>query len=74
MTPNRATTPRLDLLNPKDEMLDFFESTDKFKRKKCRKNCMKCSTIFLLLSGMNALSFYVGYIYSERNNDGSELF
>lgn len=60
-------TLRLDLIEPIIDTSDnLFDSVDVYKKEKCRKNILKCSLIFILLSGMNSLSFYVGYIISKE--------
>jgi hypothetical protein len=33
------------------------------------KGCMKCCSIFILLSGMNALSFFVGHYLAEHDTE-----
>jgi len=33
------------------------------------KGCMKCCGVFILLSGMNALSFFVGHYVAEHDTE-----
>ena len=52
----------------------FWYEQDK-KKRSCRSwqsGVFKCCSIAVALLGVNALSFYVGYIVSRDNYDGSE--
>ena len=67
-------TPILDLKDPIiNDSEDIFSPEVLFHRKNNNKykNYVKCCSLFMLLSGMNIFSFYVGYIYSKDNNNSS---
>lgn len=50
---------------------DFFIYYQNSKKKRCRSAMIKYCGIFIVLTGMNALSFYIGYILSDSDSSGS---
>ena len=56
-----------------DDFLFYFSENN--KKRKCRWRLCKCCTGFIFITGLNALSFYVGYLVSENNliTDGSNI-
>ena len=55
---------------------NFFIASQDFKKKKCRKNTLQCLCITTLITGMNLLTFTIGYYYGingnhHHSNDGS---
>ena len=56
---------------------NFFIASHDFKKKRCRKNTFLCLGITSLVTGMNLLTFYLGYYYGIHGdhhhlNDGSQ--
>tara|TARA_B100000963_G_C22610809_1_gene664763 strand:- start:764 stop:1045 length:282 start_codon:yes stop_codon:yes gene_type:complete len=45
---------------------DIFTNLKKERQKERYLNILKCCSIFSLLTSVNAFSFYVGYIVSEK--------
>ena len=68
-TLNLTPAENTDIVNPND----YFFYSEKNKTKRCRVGIMKCCGIMIALLGVNALSFYVGYLVSKGNDDGSGL-
>jgi len=58
-------------LNP--SLFFHYEQNKKKKAKKFRLGVAKCCGVSLVIIGMNALSFYIGYLVSKDKNDGSDL-
>ena len=56
-------------LNP--DINDFFFYSENNKRRRCQRNIIKCCGGMIVILGMNAFSFYMGYIVKDINN-GSE--
>jgi hypothetical protein len=52
---------------------NYFFYSDTNKKKRCRVGMFKCCGVTLVILGMNALSFYIGYLVKDRE-DGSDLF
>jgi hypothetical protein len=54
---------------------NFFIASQDFKKNKCRKNTLQCLCITTLITGMNLLTFTIGYYYGTHENhqlnDGS---
>ena len=57
-------------IHPARASADFFYVTKKGQNKKCGVGALKCCGIIALTLGINAFSFYVGYIVAS--NDSSE--
>jgi len=66
----------LNLMPAENTNLDpnnYFFYSENNKKKRCKTGIIKCCGITILLLGVNAFSFYVGYIVSQ-DNDGSDFF
>tara|TARA_B100001093_G_C26442954_1_gene848916 strand:- start:344 stop:568 length:225 start_codon:yes stop_codon:yes gene_type:complete len=51
-----------------------YEQNKKTKNKKCRLGIAKCCSVSIVILGMNAFSFYIGYLVSkDGGEDGSYL-
>ena len=54
---------------------NFFIASQDFKKNKCRKNTLLCLGITSLITGINLVTFYIGYHYGTHENhhlnDGS---
>ena len=68
-TLNLTPAQNTNIVNPND----YFFYSEKNKNKRCKTGIMKCGGITILFLGINALSFYGGYLVSQDNDDGSGL-
>ena len=61
-TPDTIYDSRMMLDNDPE---DRFIFTERKKKRKCCVGMTKCCGVFLLLIGLNTISFYIGYIVSN---------
>jgi len=66
-TPNIASASNVPNIAYAPDHFFWYEGN-----KKKRRVGFKCCCIAVVFLGANALSFYVGYLVSGDNNDGSE--
>ena len=53
---------------------NFFVVTQDYKKRRCKNGFIQCCCIGSLLTGMNLLTFYIGYYYGinhYQDQDGS---
>tara|TARA_B100000949_G_scaffold194637_1_gene179406 strand:+ start:132 stop:368 length:237 start_codon:yes stop_codon:yes gene_type:complete len=52
---------------------NFFHAADQYKKRKCRWGFIKCCGGIALCATLNAVSFYLGYVYAIKDDYSNSL-